>query len=215
MLRKILATRSVVALAAAMLVAPACAQYGMGLDDILLNPGRSSSVTGEVRRVDSRGIQLRAHRGGSQWLRVDRRTRVVYGQRSYPVSALERGDLVTARVEYDRRGEAWADRIDVRQSVRDVRRDERRDRGRRADRGRSRGGVLGGVRQVDGSVGWVDARRGAFQVSQRSGGAVLVHLPRDAARSTRQRFERLRRGDRVRAEVRPLRGNGYELVRFR
>ena len=48
---------------------------------------------------------------------------VVYRRREYALGALERGDLVRVYVEVDRRGEAWADRVDVRESVNERRRD--------------------------------------------------------------------------------------------
>ena len=47
----------------------------------------------------------------------------MYRRREYALGALERGDLVRVYVEVDRRGEAWADRVDVRESVNERRRD--------------------------------------------------------------------------------------------
>jgi hypothetical protein len=44
----------------------------------------------------------------------------------------------------------------------------------------------------------------------------VVYVPRDARRDDVRRFERLRRGERVRVEVRSRgRGDQAELVRFR
>ena len=191
--------------------ASACAQMGTmgGLGDVI---GGGSSVYGEVRSVDTRRgrIQVREQYGRDQTVRFDNRTRVVYRNREYPVSSLERGDQVQMRVEYDRNNNAWADHIEVRSSARRTdRRDDRRDD--------DRGGVWGSrVERLDGRVQAVDARRGYFTVTQNRGQRVLVYMPRNARREDVRRFERLRRGDRVRVEIRSSgRGDQAELVRFR
>jgi hypothetical protein len=185
------------ALMAIALLTLGCAPLGAATEI----PGRSSNtvVNAEVRSIDTRSarISLRDSGGRNRVVRYDRRTMVVYRQRSYPVGALERGDRVNVRLTYDRSGQAWADRIDVRESI--------RDRGR----GRAR------VERVGGRVARVDTRAGAFTLEAARNRSVLVLLNRNASRSDRARLERLRRGERVRAEVRPIGGNRYELVRFR
>lgn len=188
----------------------ACAQMGAlgGLGDVL---GGGSSVYGEVRSVDARRgrIQVREQYGRDQTVRFDNRTRVTYQNRRYPVSALERGDQVQMRVEYDRNNTAWAEHIEVRSSARrSDRRDDRRD---------DRGGVWGSrVERLDGRVQGIDVRRGYFTMTQNRGSRVVVYMPRNARRDDVRRFERLRRGDRVRVEVRSSgRRDQAELVRFR
>jgi hypothetical protein len=184
---------------AAAIVVSACAPLGTPMGDVGIPGGRSSYVDGEIRSIDARSsrIGVRDEIGRNRTIQVDRRTRVVYRQRNYPVSALERGDRVRVRVTHDRDGRAWADRIDVRESV--------RDRGRHAAR----------VATLDGRVNWVDRRRGSFGLALRSGHPATVYLPRGASRSDQTRFQRLGRGDRVRAEVRLVGRDSYELVRFR
>jgi hypothetical protein len=179
--------------------ASACVPMGTVMDEMGSPVGRSSLVSGEVRGVDTRSgrISVREDIGRTRTLHVDRGTRVVYRQRSYPVSALERGDLVRVRVTQDRNGRAWAERIDVRSSVRE------------------RGGHGGRVHRVDGRVSWVDRRHGSFGLNPRQGHSVTVYLPRGASRSDQVVFQRLGRGDRVRAEIRGVGGDRYELVRFR
>jgi hypothetical protein len=170
-----------------------------GVDELPGSRGRATTVHAEVRSVDARSgrIHLREERGRNRVVHYDGRTRVVYRQRTYPVTALERGDRVSVRVVQDRGGRAWADRIDVRENV--------RERGRGAAR----------VQRIDGTVAWVDARRGSFAVAPGRGRSVVVYLSGDLGRSDRVRFQRLRRGERVRADVRPLGRGEYELVRFR
>jgi hypothetical protein len=190
----------------------ACAQMGTlgGLGDVI---GGGSSVYGEVRSVDARRgrIQVREQHGRDQTVRFDNRTRVVYQNREYPVSSLERGDQVQMRVEYDRNNAAWTDHIEVRSSARRTdRRDDRDDRDNRRGTWGSR------VERLDGRVQGVDVRRGYFTMTQDRGERVLVYMPRNARREDIRRFERLRRGQHVRAEVRSSgRRDQAELVRFR
>jgi hypothetical protein len=179
--------------------AAACAPIGSTIEDARSPAGRTAYVSGEIQSIDSRSsrIAVREGFGRNRTLHVDRRTRVVYRQRSYPVSSLQRGDLVRVRVAYDRNGRAWADQIEVRESA--------RDRGRQTAR----------VQRVDGRVNWIDHRRGSFGVTGSRGGSATVYLPRDASRSDQARFHRLGRGDRIRADVRLVARDRYELVRFR
>jgi hypothetical protein len=159
----------------------------------------TASIHGEVRSVDTRRqrITVRPDRGRNTTVAVDGRTTVVYRQRRYPVSALERGDLVSVRAVRDRRGNLVADRIEVRRSVREIGRSTAR------------------VQRLDGTVAWSDARSGAFGVAVSRNRNVAIYLPRNAGPSDRARLVRLRRGDRVRADVRAVGRDQFELVRFR
>jgi hypothetical protein len=199
-----LKTMPAVALAAAV---TSCTQLGGlgGLGDVF----GGDSLYGEIRSVDTRRgrIQLREQYGRDHTVRYDNRTRVVYRNRQYPVSTLDRGDQVQVRVEYDRNNNAWADRIDLRSSARAGDRDRRDDRP---------GDVWSNrVQRVDGRVQSVDTRRGYFTMTQNDS-RVTVYMPRNARREDIRRFERLRRGERVRADVRSVGSrNQAELVRFR
>lgn len=186
-------------------VAASCAPLGAlgGVGDVF---GGGDSLHGEVRSVDTRRgrIQVREQYGRDQTVRYDNRTRVRYGNRQYPVSSLNRGDQVSMRVQYDRNNTAWAERIEVRSNA------------RRTDRGSDRGGIWSGRSQrVDGRVQGIDTRRGYFTMTENRGQRVAVYMPRNARREDVRRFERLRRGDRVRADVRLHGNNQAELVRFR
>lgn len=188
-----------------------------GMGDVF---GGGNSLYGEVRSVDTRRgrIQVREQYGRDQTVRYDNRTRVIYQNREYPVSSLERGDQVQMRLAYDRNNTAWADRIEVRSSARRTdgrdRDDDWDDRDDRDDR--DRGDVWGSrVQRLEGRVQAIDVRRGYFTVTGNQS-RVLVYMPRNARREDVRRFERLRRGERVRVEVRSRgRGDQAELVRFR
>lgn len=159
-----------------------------------------NTVDGEVRSVDDRRdrITLRDRRGRNETLRYDRSTVVVHRQRRYPVTALERGDEVRVYLADSRSGTRRAERIDVL---------------RTANEGRRSGSH--GTDRLDGRVGQVDRRRGQFTLEPGRGSRVLVYVPPGVSRSDARRFERLRRGDRVRTDVRFLARNQAELLRFR
>jgi len=189
-----------VATAAALVVVPGCTALDV-MDSVMLPAsGSTTMVTGEIRSLDSRNgrMQVREQNNNrTQTLRYDSRTRVMHRQRQYPVSALERGDIVRVRVTRDRSGNAWADHVEVRESVQE----------RRASTAR--------VQRMDGTVRLVDTRRGLFTVEQSRNRTVTVYVPRNLNRNDARRFERLRRGERVRMDVRQVSGGVAELVRFR
>lgn len=201
---------AVVALAAGLMGTGACAPLGamgggMGGGVMLASGGgvlgagsRVAVVEGQIRSVDTRRsrIQLRDQRNRSYYVYVDRWTQVIYRQRSYPVSALERGDIVRVRITHDRGGAPWASRIDVRESVRD------------------RGVVAVRPERLTGAVTSVDIRRGHFTMQIDRRRSVAVHMPPRLSRTDVRRFEQLRRGDRVRIEVMPTARGLLELVRF-
>jgi len=157
-------------------------------------------LVGEVRHIDTREreIELRTEAGRSRNVRYDGRTRVTYRQREYEVSNLEAGDYVAMRTTEDRNGRLYTDLITVRESV--------QDRG-----GYRRSGRLD---QFEGTVEYIDERRGRFEVRDRRNRLVVVTLPYNAPRSVSDRFYRLRRGDYVRIEGRFLTEDRFELESF-
>lgn len=191
--------------ALALLSLAGCAgmSWGEVLEDVLADAGGvgayGNRVRGEVEWVDpgQRALSIRTGYRGATRLRYDSRTQVVYRGERYPVGSLARGDQVSAEVERDNRGEAYATQIYV---------EETRDGDDRDGEGR--------VERFDGRVGWIEHDRGRFQL-RASRGSYTVTLPYNASSSTRDRFRRLRSGDDVRIEG-ELMGNGWvELVRFR
>lgn len=159
-----------------------------------------SDLLGEVRYVDTRDRQIEIRtEGGRSWnVRYDGRTRVSYRQRDYEVSNLEPGDYVAMRTTEDRDGRLYADLITVRESV--------QDRGGYGRRGR--------FDQFEGTVEYIDERRGRFEVRDRRNRLVVVTLPYNAPRSVSDRFNRLRRGDYVRVEGRFVTEERFELESF-
>jgi hypothetical protein len=164
-----------------------------------------TDVIGEVEYVDprSREIEVRTDRGRTDVLRYDDRTQVIYRQRNYSVSNLERGDYIAARVRQERDGRNYTDTITVRESV--------QDRSGSGSSGRS-----GGRRydQVDGRVEYIDPRRGTFELRDSRDRTVLVSVPFNAPRQVMDRFNRLREGDNVRIEGRSVGSDRFELENF-
>jgi hypothetical protein len=160
-----------------------------------------NDLVGEVRNVDSRGrqIELRTDAGRREFVRYDNNTRVVYRQQEYAVSNLEPGDYVAVRAQQDRDGRYYTDSITVRESA--------QDRG-------GYGRPVGRSNRLDGTVSYIDSRRGTFEVRNRDGQTVVVTLPFNASRADRDRFNSLREGDHVRVEGTYVGQDRFELDAF-
>lgn len=194
------------------LALPGCAGGGGGLGtigDILGGVGlpgtgtpEQGQLSAEVQSVDTRQqqIHLRTQEGQSGTVFYDQSTVVVYRQEQYPVTALERGDLVLVQVQQDSRNNLYASRIDVQQSVQ-----ERTGT-------TSPGG--GGLQQFAGRVGQIDYERGYFELQTDYSGTLTVSLPYNPPSATVDQFRRLRRGDTVRIEATPVSNDRVELYRF-
>src|SRR5690606_24740654 len=138
---------------------------------------------GEIRSIDARRgrLQVDLAYGGTRTVYFDRRTKVV-GQGRRSVSSLRRGDDVRIRVAYDRRGTAWADRIEVYRNGW-----ARNDRGRWDDRR-----VVTARRvQWQGTVRSIERRRNYF-VLDRGRSNVVVRIPSTLSRDEARRLDRLR-----------------------
>ncbi len=188
-------------LAFAILTAAGCAELGQ-----INIPGdygnASADVVGEVRNVDSRSrqIEIRTDAGRTWNVQYDNQTRVVYRQRDYAVSNLEPGDYVALRTQQDRDGRLYTDLVTVKESVQD-RGGSSRDRAGRLDR-------------LEGTVEYIDSRRGQFEVRDRGNRLIVVNLQYNAPRTVSDRFDRLREGDTVRIEGRFLNQDRFELENF-
>lgn len=180
-----------------------CAQLGQ-VGDILGTgtPGQGGDLVAEVESVDSRAraIRVRTEQGRSADVLYDDRTRVVYRNEEYPVSALERGDLVRMRVQETRTGDLYTDLVEVERSV-----DERQDSSFPAG---------SSVQRLEGSVSWIDYDAHQFLLRSRDEGDVMVNLPRDAPSAMVRDFRSLDRNDNIRVEARWLTQRQMELVRF-
>ncbi|HJX11780.1 MAG TPA: DUF5666 domain-containing protein, partial [Candidatus Binatia bacterium] len=165
--------------------------HELGHVDGLGDYGSGNDVIGEVRYVDTRAreIEVRSESGRTVNVRYDNRTRVTYRQKDYSVSNLEAGDYVAMRAQQDRDGRLYTDLVAVRESAQD--RSGSGGRTGRPDR----------LDRFEGTVEYVDARRGTFEVRDR-GRLVVVSVAFNAPRTVMERFNRLRQGDFVRIEGR-------------
>lgn len=183
------------------LLAPlsACASMGSWQDILRDAGGYSNDVSGEVQFVDTRRqeIEVRSGWGRNERVRYDGRTEVVYQNRRYRVRDLERGDRVYIRLD-DRSGrDAYARTIHVEES-RSARNDDRYR-----------------VERVEGMIRYVGDREGAFQIETRRDGLITVYLGDNPRRADRDRFRKLRRGDRVSVEGVYVSDRRMVLDRFR
>ncbi|MHB0948134.1 MAG: hypothetical protein ACYC3Q_00090 [Gemmatimonadaceae bacterium] len=175
-----------VALAAiAMSAMAACSQAGT-LGSVLgsvLGAG-AQEVSGVVAGVDTRAQQVSIQQSNGQTVAIayDNATRVVYNNQNYPVTSLERGDQVTARIQSNGAQGYYTDLITVTQSV---------STGNTGTPGGNVQLLQGTVRQVDQTNGW-------FTMDVSGYGTITVTLPYNVSSSDRSRFQQLRPGDATR-----------------
>jgi hypothetical protein len=199
--------RGIAALGIAISLTGCASGAGGGIGDILgavLGGGggqqpQSGQVSGAITGVDSRNQQigLQTSNGQNVTLRYDGQTRVVYQQQQYPVTALERGDRVTMRVQQLQNGAYYTDYVQVDQSV--------------------RGTGSGGAQQVQlfqGTVREVNVNSGWFTVNTSGHGVLTVSLPYAVSNADNTRFRSLRAGQSVRFYAVPLNNTRVELQRF-
>jgi hypothetical protein len=91
------------AAAGALATLTACSSVG-SLGNVLggvLGRGGENQVSGYVQGVETRSqvITLQASNGQALNILYDAQTKVVYNNQSYPVTSLDRGDQVTARIQ--------------------------------------------------------------------------------------------------------------------
>lgn len=180
-----------------------CAQNGGGLGGVLggiLNPAPNDQVAGTVSGVDTRSQQVFVNMDNGQQLALsyDNRTQVVYNGQSYPVTNLDRGDYVTARILDTSNGRYYTDQIQVTQPV----------------QGSNNTGGYGNYQAIEGNVAQIDYRGGTFVLRNSNGGDILVSMPYNARQMDVQRFNQLRNGDYVRVQGQYV-GNGrFQLAGF-
>ena len=181
-----------------LLAAMACSSTG-GLGDIFGGVlGGTNQVSGTVQGVNTRTQQLGITQtnGQTATLTWDNNTRVVYQNQNYPVTALERGDQVTARIQSTSGGAYYTDLVQVDQSV----------------SGPSSGGS-GSVQSLQGTVGQIDRSNGLFRLDGNSA-SVIVSLPYNVRQADLNTFNNLRVGDRVRLYGVFLNNSRVELRQF-
>ena len=174
----------VAAAAATLLVTSACSSLGsLGsvLGGVLGNGG--NEVAGTIQGVDTRTqqISLQQTNGQNVALQFDNQTRVVYQNRTYPVTSLEYGDQVNARVQQLQNGGYYTDSVLVTQSV----------------SGSTTTGSQN-VQSLQGVVRQLDRNNGLFTLDTGNGTVLTVSLPYNANSADVNRFNSLRTGDTVR-----------------
>jgi hypothetical protein len=175
--------------AAALLLASAsaCSSGAGGLGGILgsvlggAGTGQSSNqVSGYIQGVDTRNRQIGIQMSNGQTVAVayDNNTQVLYQNQNYPVTSLENGDQVTARIQQLQNGGYYTDVVQVDRSV-------------------SGPSTVqsGNVQLLQGTVRQVDQQNGLFLVDVSNGGRVTVQLPSQVNRADLDRFRNLRAGD--------------------
>lgn len=192
------ARTTVVALA--LIATGACANSGLGniLGSVL--GGGGNELAGTIQGVDTRNQQIGIiqSNGQSVGVRYDNNTRVIYQNQSYPVTALENGDQVVARIQDNGNGNYYTDSIQVTRS---------------AQSGGS-GSGSGSVQSFQGTVRQVDIQNGLFTIDGGTGYVVTVSMPYNPTRSDLNRFQSLRQGDQVRFYGVALNNTRIELRQF-
>lgn len=170
--------------------------------------GQQGQVVVEVQGVDTRQqvIQVRTQEGQQGNVFFDQNTVVSYQNQQYPVTALERGDVVAMQLQQTQQGQTYVSQIVVQQSVQ--------------ERTGQTGGTMGGntgqsgqLQQIYGRVGQIDHSRGVFQL-QTQQGTFVVSLPYNPGNATADYFNRLRTGDNIRMEGTVTGQGRIELYRF-
>jgi len=188
--------------ALAFLAATACSQNS-SLGDILggvLGGGGGSQVSGSVAGVNTRlqQVGIQQSNGQTVTLNYDNNTQVVYQNQRYPITSLEYGDQVTARVQNTNNQNSgyYTDLIQVNQSV------------------SSGGSVSGNVQSFEGTVRSVDRTNGVFEVSSNNYGRFTVSMPYNPRTADLNAFNNLRTGDHVRLYGTMLNNSRVELRQF-
>ena len=176
-----------------------CSQLGSILQGAGTGSPQGGQLSGYVEAVDTRTQQIAIQTSNGQrvMLLFDNQTSVVYQNQNYPVTALERGDQVTARVQSTNNGGYYTDLIQVDQSVSSS----------------SSGTASGNVQTLQGTVGQIDRSNGVFRLDGNNS-SVIVSLPYNVRQSDVNTFNNLRVGDRVRFYGVFLNNSRVELRQF-
>lgn len=189
--------------AALLLATSAACSNNSQLGDILggvLGGGSNSQVTGSISGVNTRlqTIGIQQSNGQSVTVNYDNNTQVVYQNQNYPVTSLEYGDQVTARISSSNNTSNgyYTDLIQVNQSV------------------SNSGGTSGNVQTYEGTVRNIDYTNGLFTISSNNYGTLTVSMPYNPRQTDLNRFNNLRNGDYVRIYGVMLNNSRVELRQF-
>ena len=190
--------------AAFLFMASTACSNNSNLGDILggvLGGGGGSQVTGTIAGVNTRLQQIGIQQSNGQTVTVsyDNNTQVVYQNQNYPVTSLEYGDDVTARVASNSNTNSgyYTDLIQVNRSV-----------------SGTGGGTSGNVQTFEGTVRSIDRTNGYFSISSNQYGTLTVTMPYNPRQDDLNRFNNLRNGDFVRIYGVLLNNSRVELRQF-
>jgi hypothetical protein len=193
------------AVAAGMLAALTACSAVSSIGNVLggIIPGTGSQqgqVSGYVSGVDTRAqvIGLQQPNGQPVNLLFDNQTKVVYNNQSYPVTSLDRGDQVTARIQSTSNG-YYTDLVQVDQPV---------------NGSAGAGSASGAVQTVQGTVRQIDRQNGLFTMDVNNSTRLTVSMPYSPSRSDLTKFQNLRSGDVVRIAGVFLNNSRVELRQF-
>jgi len=179
----------------------ACSQVGNlgGVLGGVLAP-QPMSVSATVRSVDTRAQQISMAQSNGQLVAVnyDNNTRVIYQNQNYPVTSLEYGDQVTARVTDQGNNVYYTDSIFVTQPV----------------NGSTSTGGNSTLQSLQGTVRSVNLSNGWFTMDVGNNNTLTVSMPYRASNTDMNKFNSLRIGDFVRLYGSFLNSSRVELSRF-
>jgi len=190
---------------AAMTTMSACANNG-GLGNVLggILGTQPAEVGATIQNVDTRSqlISLTQSNGQSLGVSYDSRTKVVYQNQLYPVTSLEYGDQIIARLQDNGSNGYYTDSIYVTQPVNG------------SATNSNIGGAPATVQSLQGTVQRIDRNNGSFVVDAGGGAQLVVSLAYRANSADVNRFNALRVGDYVRFGGVYLNNNRVELRQF-
>lgn len=194
--------RAAAAVSTLVVLAACSSNGGLGsvLGSVLGGAGQGANqVSGYVQGVNTRSqyIALQSSNGQAVNIQYDNQTRVVYNNQSFPVTSLDRGDQVTARIQSTNNG-YYTDLVQVDQPV----------------QGSNNSTASGAVQTLQGTVRGVDLQNGLFSLDLGAGTRVTVSMPYSPSRADQNRFQNLRQGDNVRIAGVYLNGSRVELRQF-
>ena len=185
---------------AALTACSAVSSIGNVLGGIIPGGGSQGQVSGYVSGVDTRAqvIGLQQPNGQPVNLMFDNQTKVVYNNQSYPVTSLDRGDQITARIQNTSNG-YYTDLVQVDQPV-------------NGSAGTT--SASGTVQSVQGTVRQIDRQNGLFTMDVNNSTRLTVSMPYSPSRSDQTKFQNLRSGDVVRIAGVFLNNSRVELRQF-
>ena len=176
-------------------------EIGQAIGTVLGGQGQSAQLAGTIAGVDTRNQQIGIQQSNGQTVGVgyDDKTRVVFQNQVYPVTALEAGDQVVARILDAGNGAYYTDSVEVTRSVQGS--------------GGGTSASTGTVQQLSGVVRQIDRTNGMFSLDMQ-GTTVVVSLPYNARSTDVTRFQNLRPGEQVRLAGVFLNNTRVELRQF-